>query len=101
MIERLAIPSWNAKSATLEDWIRTLSDLGHAPTCSRDDGMTWIELPSLRLRGFVVSEGQNVEAINFELHEPENAPVLMLLESAATLLWWEIHEADDDEPEDS
>ncbi len=99
MTERLAIPSWNAKSATLEDWTRTLSELGHPPAVARDDGMIWIELPALRLRGFVVTEGEHVEAINFEMHDPDIAPALALLESTATTLGWEIHEADDDEEE--
>jgi hypothetical protein len=60
-------------------------------------------LPALRLRGFAVLAGPHVEAINFEVAEPDPTRATSLIAAAATALAWEIHaedEGDDNADED-
>ena len=97
MHELLAIPSSLARPATLADWTRTLAELGHEPRIAREDGMTWVEVPALRLRGVAVFEGANVEAINFEMSGPDPSVATALLQEAARSLDWELHDDDDDD----
>lgn len=97
MAELLAIPSWDASPATLEDWQGALAAEGADPRVQHSEGETWLEVPALRLRGFVELEGAHVEAINFELSESHDEPSCRLLAAAARRLNWEVHP---DEPED-
>ena len=64
---------------------------------------SWIVVGRLRLRGYVVLQGQSVDAINFELAAPDPAPAAVAVEAAALALGWEVHRDDshadeDDEP---
>jgi hypothetical protein len=97
MSEMLAIPSWDASPATLDDWRSALAAEGVEPRVQRDDDETWIEVPALRLRGYVELEGPHVEAINFELPDPQDEPTCRVVVAAARRLNWEVHP---DEPED-
>ena len=87
MIEWLALPPPGGSDVGVDGWIAAL---GHAARVVRGDS-TWLEVPSLQLRGFVVFEGDAVEAINFELADPD---AWTFLESAATALGWELHPDD-------
>lgn len=101
MIERLALPSSDAAPLPLEAWTDLLGSLGHPATVSRgDDGAAWIEVSPLRLRGYILMEGDFVEAINFDLHAPDPTPALALIEAAANRLGWEIHDETDDEDDE-
>lgn len=97
MIELLAIPAWNTPPRTLGDWADALAALGHQPTIGREHDDTWLEVAPLRLRGYVATEGQSVEAINFELHAQDTEPASRILAAAAQSLGWELHP---DEPEE-
>jgi hypothetical protein len=101
MIELLALPGWKTPPTTLDAWRDKLSKEGTPVRIERDaDGDTWIEVPAMRLRGFVDFEGEHVGAINFELHDPNAEAGTRLIESAAGALAWEVF-PDDDDVEDS
>lgn len=103
MIERLAIPAWQAPPRTLEDWKTALESINDAGTVDleRESGTVyWFELPARRLRGYAMLENSEVTAINFEFHAADPAPILAEVEALATRLGWELHEDDDDEDED-
>ena len=101
MVELLAIPGWQAPVRTVEDWLNALAVLGHAARISLDeDHDTWIEVPDLSLRGLTVLDGVNLEAIHFELENPETEVVLEVLCQAAAVLSWELHPDDDDDDDD-
>jgi hypothetical protein len=105
VIELLAIPGWQTPPTTLEEWVRRLADLAGLPVeLERESPQaTWIMLPALRLRGFAMLAGPHVEAINFEVAEPDPTRATSLIAAAATALAWEIHaedEGEDDADED-
>jgi hypothetical protein len=101
MVELLAVPAWDTPPTPLDAWSRGFEGQGFAVTVTREaDGETWIELPGLRLRGYVLMEGAHVEAINFELAAADPAPARLALERAAEALAWELHEDDDGDDED-
>ncbi len=95
--ELLALPAWNATPKTLEDWRDALAAQGHVPVVRRGDGETWLDVEPLRLRGYVALEGAGVEAVNFELHDPDPIPATAVIDAAAQSLGWEVHP---DEPEE-
>ena len=98
MVEWLAMPATGAAPVMLDAWAEAFASLGHAPRILHDGtGVAWIEVPSERLRGYVVIEGGGVEAINFELREPDPTAALALLQAAVAKLNWELHQVDDDE----
>lgn len=98
MIERLALPAWDARPTPLHVWADQLATLGHAPIVSREgDGSAWIEVAPLRLCGFAMIEGTELEAIHFEFHDPNPDLALSLIEAAAAALNWEIHDESEDE----
>jgi hypothetical protein len=97
MTELLAIPSWNSTPATLSDWQGALAALGFEPVVARDEDETWIEISPLRLRGYVELDGRHVEAINFELHDPDTTPASRAVVLAARNLGWEVHPDDPEE----
>ena len=105
MIELLAIPGWQTQPTTLDEWVRRLAELAGKPVeLERESPQaTWIMLPALRFRGFAVLAGPHVEAINFEVAEPDPTRATSLIAAAATALGWEIHaedEGEDDADED-
>jgi hypothetical protein len=59
-------------------------------------GVCWLELATLRLRGYALLAGADVEAINFELNAPDPDPASRVVRAAAEALGWEVHEDDDD-----
>lgn len=100
MIELLVVPDWQAEPRTLDEWVVQLSGLVDRVEVSRESaGVSWLEIGSLRLRGYVVLEGQHVEAINFELNDPDPAPATQVIEAAARALGWEVHQDDDADDE--
>ena len=92
MTEWLALPPPGGSDVGVYAWIAALGD---SARLVRGD-CTWIEVPALKIRGFVVLEGDVVEAINFELTAANALPAL---ESAASALGWELH-PDDGEDDD-
>jgi hypothetical protein len=98
MIELLALPGWQAPPRSLDDWVAGLTEAGGRVVVAREEaGETWLEMGHLRLRGYAVIEGDRVEAINFELADPDPAPASRVVEAAARALGWEVHP---DEPDD-
>ncbi|MBX6311884.1 MAG: hypothetical protein IRY99_03025 [Isosphaeraceae bacterium] len=99
MIELLALPDWNTPPRTIADWTDQLATLGHPARSVHEEGETWIEVPSLRCRGLAVAEEGHLTAIHFELNDPDPEPATCLLEAAAQVLGWEIHEDEEDDSE--
>jgi hypothetical protein len=104
MTELLALPDWQTPPRTLDEWVAALSGrAGQVAVVRESTTVVWLEVGSLRLRGYAVLEGVNVEAINFELADPDPAPATLLLEEVARSLGWELHadepgdDSDDDE----
>jgi hypothetical protein len=99
MIERLALPAWDTAPTPLSAWVERLQGQGLGVVVARESAdVSWLEVNALRLRGYAITAGLNVEAINFEITADDPAPALRALEAAAAL-GWELHE-DDGEPED-
>ncbi len=105
MIELLAIPQWQAPARTLNDWSAALAGLGLDVRVVQDeDRDSWLEIPSLRSRGFAVLDGLTLEAIHFEVAAIEPEPAIEQLTQAASALGWELHpdnDEDDDENDDT
>ena len=100
-LERLAIPGWQSAPTTLDDWVGQLAASGGPVTVTREStGVSWLEIGPLRLRGYAVTEGVHVEAINFELNDPDPTAGLAAIEAAARALGWEIHEDDSEDSDD-
>ena len=104
MIELIATPGYDSTPIDLSAWVERIQALGHAVTTTREStGVSWIEVHSLRLRGYAVMQGRHVEAVNFELSAPDPTPARLAVESAASALGWELDEdggldeADDDD----
>ena len=98
MIELLALPGWQTPPRSLEDWVAQLEvQAGPVVVTRESTGASWIEVGRLRLRGYVVLQGQKVEAINFELATPDPGPVTCAVEAAAQALGWEVHPDDPDD----
>lgn len=101
MTELLALPDWQTPPRTLEEWVSALSVRGGTVVVTRESAtVSWLELGTLRVRGYAVVQGQHVEAINFELAGPDPAPATLVIEEAARTLGWEVHPDDPDEPDD-
>ena len=101
MTEFLALPGWNTPPVTLDAWVAQLAAQGHPPTLAREAaGVCWLEVGALRLRGYAVTEGEHLAAINFELSAPDPEPALQVIQAAALALGWEVHPDDPDEEED-
>jgi hypothetical protein len=102
MIELLALPGWQVPPRTLDEWVFQLSELAGPVIVTREStGVSWVEVASLRLRGYAVLEGSRVEAINFELGAPDPGPAARAVEQAAEALGWEVHPDDPgDDPDD-
>src|SRR6516164_2744063 len=98
MIELLALPGWQTPPTTLNDWIARLTDLSGPVTVTRESSeATWLEVGTLRFRGYAVMAGRRVEAINFELTDPDSAPATRIIEAAAEALGWEVQPDGDDD----
>jgi hypothetical protein len=100
MLELLAIPAWNTPATTLDQWVAEFELRNVKAVVARESpGIFWLEAPSLRLRGYALSEGIRLEAINFELSDPIPSAASELLEATCAALGWELHEdtAEDDE----
>jgi hypothetical protein len=101
MIELLALPGWQTPPTTLDDWVTRLTEVAGPVAVQRESHeATWLEVGALRFRGYVVLEGRRVEAINFELNDPDPAPATRIIEAAAQSLGWEVHLDEPDEDED-
>jgi hypothetical protein len=101
MIELLALPAWNSPPRTLDDWVTGLAGSGHTPVVERVSGSaSWLEVAPLRLRGYAVLEGAHVEAINFELADPDPGPAAEIVEAAAKALGWEVYPDEADGEDD-
>jgi hypothetical protein len=101
MLEYLAIPAWNARPASLDAWTARLTEFGGPVVVTRDSSTSgWLEVASLRLRGYILLYNGKASAINFELHDPDPGPATLAIEAAAKALGWEIHPDDDDDDDD-
>ena len=102
MIELLAIPGWQTGPTKLDAWVAALEETCGAPvTVVRESPQgSWVAAGSIRIRGFAILAGPHVEAINFELSDPDPAPATSLLEAASAAIGWEIHPDDEDEEDD-
>src|SRR5262245_51730154 len=95
MIELLALPQWQAPPRTIDDWVAELTTAAGPVAVTREStGVFWLELGSLRLRGYAVVEGQAVQAVSFELNAPDPEPATRAIEAAASALGWEVHPDD-------
>jgi hypothetical protein len=101
MIEYLAIPAWNARPVSLEAWVDRLTELGGPVVVTREGSSgAWLEVASLRLRGYVLIHNGKASAVNFELNDRDPEASTRVIEAAAKDLNWEIHADDDDEDDD-
>src|SRR3954471_17527 len=85
MIELLAIPAHGTGPTTLEAWAGALrAGSGGEVTGERESAEgAWLVLGPLRLRGFAMIAGHEVEAINFELSAIDPAPATAMIEAVA------------------
>jgi hypothetical protein len=96
MTEILALPGWRVADTPLTAWVEQFQAQGLEATATREStDVWWVEVPALWLRGYAVMDGLRVEAINFELADPDETPARQALERAAAALNWELHEDDD------
>jgi len=97
MTELLAVPCWDVGPTPLAAWVDRLRSQGLAVRVEPESsGVSWVEVPALRLRGYAVLAGDGgVEAINFELTDPDPAPARAVVDRAAADLAWEVHDDDD------
>ena len=101
MIELLVLPDWKTPPTPLDDWVAQLTTHGGPVVVIREAAdASWLEIGRLRLRGYAMVAGRNVEAINFELADPDPVPATDAVLAAATALGWEVHHDDDDEDSD-
>lgn len=101
MSELLALPGARTAPRTLDDWVAQLeTHAGPVAVTREGSGASWLVVGRLRLRGYAMLAGRNVEAINFELHEPDLTPASRAIAAAAEALGWEVHCDEDDEDED-
>ena len=101
MIELLALPGWQAPPTTLDTWVEQLIAVAGPVTVSRESKeATWLEAGGLGFRGYAVTRGTRVEAVNFELTGPDPEAATRVIEAAARALGWEVHaDEEDDEAE--
>jgi hypothetical protein len=101
MLEYLAIPAWNARPVPLDAWAERLTELGGPVVVTREGSSgAWLEVASLRLRGYALIHNGKTSAINFELHDPDPDASTQVIEAAAKSLNWEIYADDPDEDDD-
>ena len=101
MIELLAIPEWEAPPRTVADWLAGLEAIGqtaHLETSGSEGD--WIEIPALRVSGFLLIENGDLAAIHYELHDPDPLPARDALDAVAAALRWEIHDDKDSDGPD-
>ena len=98
MIELLAIPAWGAPPRDAADWLAGFEAIGQPARieAAPPEG-EWIEVPDLRLRGFLLPEDGRLAAIHFELHAPDPDPARLAVEAVALALDWELHDDDEDD----
>jgi hypothetical protein len=101
MIELLVLPEWKTPPTPLDDWVAQLTTAGGPVVVTREGAdASWLEIGRLRLRGYAIVAGRNVEAINFELADPDPGPATQAVTAVATALGWEVHHDDDDDDTD-
>jgi hypothetical protein len=101
MLEYLAIPAWNARPVSLDAWVARLDELGGPVVVTREGSSgAWVEVASLRLRGYVLLQNGKASAVNFELNDPDPGTIIENLEAAAESLGWELHADTEDEDDD-
>jgi hypothetical protein len=101
VIELLALPGWKTPPTPLDAWVERLTAVAGPVVVTREaTDASWLEVGRLRLRGYAVIAGHNVEAINFELNDADPAAATHAITAAADALGWEVHEDDDDDDDD-
>jgi len=102
MIELLAIPAWQTGPTTLDVWVARLGEHCGVPVAIEREPPqgAWIVLSALRLRGYALLAGPHVEAINFELQDPDPTKTTQWLEETAASLDWELHPDDGSDDDD-
>ena len=96
MTEWLALPPPGGSDAGIDAWLAAFASAGHPARVVRGEEI-WVEVPSLRLRGFAATQGEGLEAINFELSDPDAKPTL---ERVAASFGWDIYPDDGEDDED-
>jgi len=101
MLEYLALPAWETPPRTLDEWVAGLSEAAGPATLKRESPtVAWLEVASLKLRGYVVIEDGHPTAINFELRDPDPGPATRAIEAATSALGWELHADDETDSEE-
>ncbi len=101
MFEILAIPGWKTAGTPLSDWVAQFAGQGFEAVVTREStAVSWIVVDALRLRGYAVMAGRTVEAINFELSDPDPQSARDALERASIALAWELDDSQDDDDDD-
>jgi hypothetical protein len=101
MTELLVLPGWQTAPTPLDDWVAQLSTHGGPVVVTREaKGASWLEIGPLRLRGYAMLAGRIVEAINFELADPDISRASRAIAAAAEALGWEVHHDDEDDDDD-
>jgi hypothetical protein len=106
MIELLALPGWKTPPTSLVAWadaLRTVRPDHEVTTTRESTSAAWLEIPALRLSGYAVLQGEQVEAVNFELAGTgdEANPARLAIEQAAAGLGWEVHDDDGEDDDES
>jgi hypothetical protein len=100
MSELLALPGWQTPPTPLDEWVAQLeAHGGPVVVTAESSSVSWLEIGSLRLRGYAMLSGRNVEAINFELSAADPESARRVVQTVADALGWEVH-ADDDNDND-
>lgn len=100
MLEFLAIPAFNTRPTSVDDWAARLAEFAGPVAVDRDSpSAAWLEVGSLRLRGYVLIENGHATAVNFEVHGHDNEAAIRAIEDAAGALRWEVYPDDDEDEE--
>jgi hypothetical protein len=100
-IELLALPGWRTPPTPLDAWVERLTASAGPVVVTREaTDASWLEVGRLRLRGYAVLAGRHVEAINFELSDPDRTAATQAIMAAAEALGWEVHDDDGEDDED-
>jgi hypothetical protein len=100
-LELLALPGWQTTPTSLDGWVERLATLaGPVVVTEEAADACWLEAGRFRFRGYVVLAGRNVDAINFELSDPDPSEAIAAIAAAAEALGWEVHHDDDDEADE-
>jgi len=100
-MELLVLPGWRTPATPLDAWVSELETHGGLVVVTDElPGAVSLEIAPIRLRGYAMLAGRNVEAINFELPDADPSAGTRAIGAAAEALGWEVHFDDDDDDDD-